>query len=221
MFVKTLAPFFINGVAGHGWMEVPASRGNLVCDPMSGYMCEAHQANLNSCDNLPCDEGCFPRDRQSNCTAGNYPGLATPEEPFCNPPSAAQNEGLTVPGEVQAQWTAGSVQDVAWAVSVNHRGYYQYRLCLDGSDTEECFKKTPLKFEDGQLWHWLDSGCPQCGGATAPDHGATVPLLKDRVIIPDDIHCDRCTLGWRWDAFGESTIFTGCADVSVSSAVQV
>merc|ERR1711890_155360 len=86
----------------------------------------------------------------------------------------------------------------------------------DGSDTEECFKKTPLRFADGKEWHRLDSGCPACSGL-ADDWGARVPLMVDKVIIPSDIQCDRCTLGWRWDAYEESTIFTGCADVTISS----
>jgi len=203
------------GVKGHGWVDLPASRGVLGCDPITGYTCEAHQATMSACDNLPC-EGCQAYLRDGNCTPGAYPGLATPEEPFCNPKQSVQNVNLTTPGKVSATWKAGSIVEVAWVVSVNHKGYYQYRLCLDGSDTEECFKKTPLKFEDGKLWHWLDSPCSTCNG-TAPDHGASVPRLADRIVIPDNVQCDRCTLGWRWDAYMESTIFTGCADVTVTA----
>lgn len=44
-----------------------------------------------------------------------------------------------------------------------------------------------------------------------------VPLMVDRVVIPSDAECDRCTLSWRWDAYSEPIVFTSCADVSVSS----
>lgn len=123
---------------------------------------------------------------------------------------------LETPGEIQARYTAGDTVEVAWVVSANHRGSYQYRLCLDGSDTEECFKKTPLLFEDGASWHELPFPCTTCTGDAA-DHGARVPLMVDRVVVPRDAECDRCTLSWRWDSYQESTIFTSCADVSISS----
>jgi len=143
--------------------------------------------------------------------------MATPDEPFCNPKTAFQNANLTSPGEAQATWVSGTVVDVAWAVSVNHAGAYQYRLCFDGSDSEECFKKTPLLFEDGQAWHFVDTECSTCSG-TVPDHGSTAPLMRDRVVVPPHIFCERCTLGWRWDALHESTIFTGCADVQITAS---
>ena len=204
----------------HGWIEVPASRGKLGCDISAGYMCLSHQSTTPACDNLPC-EGCERYPDKSHCSAGAYPGLATPDEPFCNPPGAGRNLNLTSPGAVQAQWTAGAVVEVTWAVDINHQGWYQYRLCLDGSDTEECFKRTPLKFEDGELWHWLDAACSRCEGKTTDKRDDSARLLMDRIVIPDGLQCDRCTLGWRWDAFDESSIFTGCADVSVSAGSSV
>ena len=41
-----------------------------------------------------------------------------------------------------------AVLQVSWAISANHGGGYQYRLCaLDDMDglTEKCFQRTPLK----------------------------------------------------------------------------
>lgn len=204
------------GAYGHGWMTKPISRASLGCGRNSAnpnYYCESHQATMSACD-LPC-EGCAAYAKEGNCTPGLYPGEATLKERFCNQNQVSGQEFLDTPGEIQTSWTAGDIVEVAWVVSVNHLGSYQYRLCLDGSDTEECFKKTTLRFADGKTWHWLDSGCPACTGL-ADDWGSRVPLMVDKVVIPSDIQCDRCTLGWRWDAHQESSIFTSCADVTIS-----
>jgi len=216
------ASVLIAGAQGHGWMSTPLSRASLNgCsdDPSRPdcechYFCASHQATSYACD-LPCGDCVLPHEG-GNCTAGHYPGTATPKEPYCNPNQSPNTEFLETPGEIQASYTAGDTIEVAWVVSVNHYGSYQYRLCLDGSDTEECFKKTPLRFEDGASWHELPNPCSTCTGDVA-DHGSRAPLMKDRVVIPSDAECDRCTLSWRWDAWSESTIFTSCADVSISS----
>jgi len=210
----------ISGASGHGWMTAPLSRASLHCPDyeLNPYYCISHQGITNgACPLEPCGE-CDPPDSSGgggNCSAGVYPGVATPPEPYCNPNQMPNTTFLETPGEVQAHYTAGDIVEVSWVVSVNHRGWYQYRLCLDGSDTEECFKQTQLRFADGELWHNLPSPCTTCTGF-APDHGTMVPLMVDRVVIPSGVQCDRCTLSWRWDALEESTIFTGCADVSVS-----
>ena len=47
----------------------------------------------------------------------------------------------------QATWAAGSVQDVAWAITANHGGGFAYRLCRADSElSEECFQATHLQF---------------------------------------------------------------------------
>jgi len=112
----------------------------------------------------------------------------------------------------QLTWYSGSVVDVEVKYVINHAGNYQFRLCLDGSDTDECFKQTPLKFEDGQDWHWIDAGWMAAG--------EIVPLLtgkfmNDRIVIPDWVECDHCTLNWRWDTSLEASLFSNCADVSI------
>jgi len=205
-----IVPALISGAFGHGWLSTPTSRAVLGCDQVGNwYMCKTHQATY-TCDGLPCgecDEPGYEPGTGGNCTAGLYPGMATPREPYCNPNQMPGTSFLETPGEIQASWKAGEVVEVAWYVSVSHSGSYQYRLCLDGSDTEDCFKKTPLRFADGEMWH-QQSFCPDC-----PDW----PLMVDRVVIPSDIQCDHCTFAWRWDAYHESTIFTGCADVAISS----
>lgn len=69
----------------------------------------------------------------------------------------------------QTVWIARSVVEVAWGITANHGGGYQYRLCPAGNKpTEECFQQTPLEFV-GDV-QWIQQG-----------HGMNV---SDRVAIP-------------------------------------
>merc|ERR1711879_340429 len=132
-------------------MTKPISRASLGCAKQIGwYYCESHQATMygSACDNLPCGQ-CdmeIPGGGGKKCNPGEYPGHGTPKEPYCNPNQFPNTSFLEVHGKVHARLTAGETIDVAWMVSAPHGGQYQYRLCLDGTDTEECFKKTPLLF---------------------------------------------------------------------------
>lgn len=50
-------------------------------------------------------------------------------------------------------WQAGSVVEVAWAITANHGGGYSYRLCpADGEVTEECFQSNQLQFAGNRQW---------------------------------------------------------------------
>lgn len=51
-----------------------------------------------------------------------------------------------LPNATIPTWTAGGIEEVAWAISANHGGGYTYRLCPAGGLTEECFQRTPLPF---------------------------------------------------------------------------
>jgi len=63
-------------------------------------------------------------------------------------------------------WIAGSVVEVAWALTANHGGGYQYRLCRvkeasannTQEATEECFQKTPLQFVGDKQWIQFGNG---------------------------------------------------------------
>jgi len=151
------------------------------------------------------------------CNPGEYPGRGTPKEPYCNPNQMPNTSLLEAHGKVHTRFIAGETVDLSWMVSAPHGGHYQYRLCLDGTDTEECFKKTPLLFADGSQWHGLEWPCDDCT-RKKDQFGRYDNVVKvDKVVIPKDIQCERCTLGWRWDASTEPTIFTSCADVSISA----
>lgn len=57
-------------------------------------------------------------------------------------------DGLLLPRRgAKVEWKAGSIQEVAFAITANHGGGYQWRLCRsDGVVNEECFQRTPLRF---------------------------------------------------------------------------
>lgn len=59
------------------------------------------------------------------------------------------------PDAPTTEWKAGSEQEVAWYVSANHAGGYNYRLCkvTKLSDiTEECFQDGHLEFVGDKQW---------------------------------------------------------------------
>lgn len=60
----------------------------------------------------------------------------------------------------QTTWIAGSTVEVAFGLTANHGGGYQYRICrlnkqswnITDQATEECFQKTPLDFVGDKQW---------------------------------------------------------------------
>lgn len=157
------------------------------------------------------------------CTPGNYPGKWDIRKNVCGVwnldpcfvlPSFGPEFNKDVP---QVTWQAGSVVEVEVKYLLNHAGNYQFRLCLDGSDTDECFNETPLKFEDGQDWHWIDAGW-LFTSMLAPAFTMKGKHMKDQIVIPDWVECDHCTLNWRWDTALEASVFSNCADVAILPA---
>ena len=56
-------------------------------------------------------------------------------------------------------WTAGSVNEVAWALAANHGGGDSYRLCPRNAKLdEECMQKTPLEFVGDASLRWGGPG---------------------------------------------------------------
>jgi hypothetical protein len=144
---------------------------------------------------------------------GTQPGKARPSNPACVSPlnagamillGALRPEvyrKLNEPGPVQAEWFAGETVEIKLDIIFSHGGSYAFFLCLDGSDTWECFEKTPLTFAGtGQVWKHM---------------GPLPRVFSDNVVLPD-VQCDRCTLAWRWDALFEPSVFINCIDVTIN-----
>ena len=190
------------------------------CQPYVLTLCIAQHYNT---DNFLCKT-----DRESHCppipgkekdcqgsSTGKYPGKGIPLSPFCSAGGFAKGgtgsklkssaaKDLDAHGPVQAHYTAGETVELEWQVAANHGGKYQYRICTDGSDTEECFRKNILRSEKGETWFTMD------------DKAKVGTKFKQTVRIPDNLRCERCTLSFRWDGLHESVIFASCADIAIS-----
>jgi len=63
-------------------------------------------------------------------------------------------------------WIAGSTVEVAWGITANHGGGYQYRLCrvkersnnITTEVSEECFQQMPLEFVGDKQWIQFGNG---------------------------------------------------------------
>lgn len=86
-------------------------------------------------------------------------------------------------------WIAGSVVEVAWGITANHGGGYQYRLCkvtdplnIDGEATEECFQRTPLEFVGDVQWIQYGDGVRP---GSDPNNRTEIPAVRvtgDKVL---------------------------------------
>merc|ERR1719436_397637 len=126
-----------------------------------------------------------------------YPGSAPVEDP-CGlaggwytkgqagnggeaPPGIPQGaHGKTYPKLLeQTVWVAGSVVDVAWGITANHGGGYQYRLCKADSElTEECFQQNPMEFIGDVQWIQHGSGMD----TTQREEIPAVRVGEDKVV---------------------------------------
>lgn len=52
----------------------------------------------------------------------------------------------------------------------------------------------------------------------APTFTGKGKFRKDRVVIPDWVECEHCTINWRWDCALEASVFSNCADITILPA---
>lgn len=116
-------------------------------------------------------------------------------------------DGVGLPAQPPTIWAQGSTQKVAFGITANHGGGYQYRLCkLSEGVSEECFQKTPLKFADDKQWLQHDALSYQYDKLLQlPDF--EIPLVKTsegtfpadsewaRVPVPGCRLCDQSLCG--------------------------
>lgn len=92
------------------------------------------------------------------------------------PPGVSQGfDGRSLPPleDVETIWSAGSVQEVAWAITANHGGGYAYRLCPKSAElTEDCFQRHHLKFASSQSW--IQYGSNRANRTAIPAHRVSV-----------------------------------------------
>lgn len=142
----------IDVTASHPW-RAPGTAGVL------GTGCGIFGGNPRGCDGVPAVQG-LP----NQCTgAGSALGVDA---------ALLESQATTT------TWSAGSVVEVKFGLAANHGGGYSYRLCKKPADgllwqTEECFSKGVLPFEDKMQ-------------AVEFSNGTRIEWLADGVIGPVD-----------------------------------
>ena len=128
----------VNSLDKYPWMAPGSAPVFSPCGAMGGL---PYGCNHDGVGNL----GDICNDCNCNCNCGSFAmgGLA---------------ENYEWPDPPTTQWKAGSIEEVAWYITVgNHGGGYSYRLCKtpEGgiSDlTEECFQNGYLEFVGENQW---------------------------------------------------------------------
>ncbi|KAG4078171.1 hypothetical protein HA402_002223 [Bradysia odoriphaga] len=130
------------------------------------------------------------------------------------------NQGGTYDkGIITGTYTAGQIIDVEVDITANHRGFMQFELCPQVTETNTCFTHR-LNFVSGD--RPIRSGNMMC---TGNDHQNGV--IRARVQLPAGVRCTRCTLRWTYrtsyppnpDACfngGPAQTFRNCVDIRIN-----
>jgi hypothetical protein len=117
-------------------------------------------------------------------------------------------------GDVVATYNQGQSIDVDIYWNAPHGGWHQFRICPDESlnrlftnssytpdqadydQMEACHSANPITD-----WLWLgENGTPS----------------SVNVQLPQDLTCEHCLLGWRWDAWKSGNeIYNQCSDIAI------
>ena len=146
-------------VKGHGFVTKPMSRSQLVCDKLyhdylkgynnDNFFCKTDREShcKQTAENGACTFPGLPvGPGGATVPTGKHPGWAVPKSPVCSAgeDTRISKEAVTLlnaPGPVTANYTAGDVVEMTWQLAAWHGGYYSYRICADGTDTETCFNQ--------------------------------------------------------------------------------
>ncbi|XP_045606928.2 uncharacterized protein [Procambarus clarkii] len=138
-------------------------------------------------------------------------------------PQPRDNEagGTYGTGLIVANYTMGQEVTVEVDLTTNHKGYFEFRLCVNNDVTkiitQECLDQHLLQKADG-------SGTQEYIHIDEPEwHNTTVTL-------PKDVVCTQCVLQWHYHAgnawgdcgngteavgCGPQETFRGCADIGI------
>jgi len=98
-------------------------------------------------------------------------------------------DGLTIPAGAPHVWKRGAIEEVAFGLTVNHGGGYNYRLCkVSGTGVnEECFQKNPLRFSGDKQWFQFGQFSPTRPRYEVPlfkTNNGTFPVGSEWIRIP-------------------------------------
>ena len=94
-------------------------------------------------------------------------------------------------------WKRGTSVEVAWGIRYNHGGGYSYRLCpASEALTEDCFQRTPLRFDKTkQTLKWVDGS-----GKTYAMGDKAVFVSGEGVVFPSNSEWARNPIPRIWDS---------------------
>merc|ERR1712121_518255 len=206
IFVGALVCAVFSGVSGHGRLAQPPARSSAW---RYGFKTPVNYDDTQ----LWC--GGFARQYEQN---GGKCGI-------CGDPYDGVREheagGRFASGTIVAEYTEGDVIDVTVDITVNHRGYFEFRLCphnnIHKPATQECLDRYVLQLADGS-------------GTRLPILGH-MKLTKLKLQLPRGVTCSQCILQWKYNAgnrwgtdpvtgrsglgYGPQEQFYGCADISI------
>jgi hypothetical protein len=133
------------------------------------------------------------------------------------------NSKWLVPGNVKQILKEGSCFDIEVAISAQHMGYYEFRLCnnsfVDKKQLTNCFLNSPLlkranPLPMGEISTYKINTPPQWTQQQAdsrwrqhPEDGELTGVLfrgyqvrKMKYCLPNNFSCDKCVLQWYWQS---------------------
>ncbi|XP_021378831.1 cell wall protein DAN4-like [Mizuhopecten yessoensis] len=138
-------------------------------------------------------------------------------------PAPRDNEagGKYATGTISKYYTAGSTIDITVRITMNHLGFFEFRLCENNDVTKTITKKC--------LKHLLVN--PETG-ETKRYFGDRTGDIVTRVKLPKNVTCSQCVLQWRYKTgnswgtddqgsclgCGPQEEFYGCSDIAISSS---
>lgn len=135
-------------------------------------------------------------------------------------PRPGESGGQYGRGVTVRSYTPGQLLEVRVDVTANHRGHFQFALCPENRDSEACFLRNPLRFEDGSEKFFIRH---------------VTGTHRVRLRLPALVTCDTCVLQWRYVAgnnwgtcpdgsgkvgCGPQEEFRACADIRITRAAQ-
>ena len=141
-------------------------------------------------------------------------------DPFTGP---RDNEagGRFATGTIAKRYTEGQTITVSVDVTVNHGGYFEFRMCPNNNPsrpaTESCLNQHLLRQPNGETkWH-LPAG---------------THVFSVQLVLPQGLTCTQCVLQWKWNTAsnwgcdgstcckgcGSQEQFYGCSDVGISGS---
>jgi hypothetical protein len=168
--------------AGHGWMDVPASRNKQRNIPIG----EPQSLPAGGPGLVYADGRRWPNGRHGLC---GEPYKSTGGA--VGPGDLSEGGKYATPPIIAARYAAGQTIDISIRVTAFHKGRFQFSLCKDPKRfSQACLDENKLVNADGGGIFYYPPG----GDGQIPAGGA----FKMRFKLPAGVTCERCVLQWYW-----------------------